>query len=123
MRKEMKSRIAISTFALALAFSATVASHAAGFEDLHGANVPTATSTSVKVKVKLVSFHLRNDSKTPLLLQMGDQQITIAPGATTALKLARGMQIVAVNGTGRVAAGSVISTVDPGLQDNTLVVN
>ncbi len=112
----MTRRLATSALSLVLAFCA------AGVPNVAMA-APRTTTANTKVKVKLISFNLRNDSKTPLLLQMGEQQVTVAPGVTTTLKLATGQQIVTVNATERAAAGSVLGTVGNELQGNTLVVN
>ncbi len=81
------------------------------------------TDTTRTAKVKTVSFHLRNDSSSPLMIQAGDQQMTIAPGQSAALKLAEGTQVTTTNGTSHIAAGGVVTTVTSVLQGSTLAVS
>ena len=118
----MNRRFATSALAATLAFCLPGLSHAAASSP-HGAATITTSSTVSRIKVKLISFHLRNETKAPLQLQMGEQQIVVPAGATASLKVPSGVQIVTVNATDNKAAGSVLSTVYPELQDNTLVVN
>ncbi len=81
------------------------------------------TASDKAAQPKPISFNMRNDSATALTIQAGDQQMTIAAGQTTALKLQQGTQITVVNATARLAAGSVLATVTSALQGNTLAVS
>ena len=72
---------------------------------------------------KMISFNVRNDSSTPLMLQAGDQQITIEPGKVAKLKLTEGASVTTVNATPNRAAGSVLATVGKQLEGNTLAVS
>lgn len=74
-------------------------------------------------KTKTISFHIRNDSKSALTLSTGDQQYTVQPGRVIDLKLHEGTQVTAVNGTGHVAAGAIVTTVTSDLQGNTLAIS
>ena len=74
-------------------------------------------------KVKTVSFNLRNDSAASVTIQAGDQQFTVEPGKTASMKLAVGVQVIAVNGTNHIAAGSVVTQVNSTLQGNTLAIS
>ena len=80
-------------------------------------------SADKPVKVKTVSFSLRNDSAASVTVQAGDQQFTVEPGKTAAMKLAVGVQVIAVNGTTHIAAGSVVTQVNSTLQGNTLAIS
>ncbi len=72
---------------------------------------------------KMISFNVRNSSGATLVLKAGDQQITIEPGKTSALKLAEGVQVTTVNSTATQAAGAVLTTVSRQLAGNTLVIS
>jgi len=110
-----------SALALALTFCVTSASYAAA-PAAPGAKTTTVSGTT-QAKAKLISFHVRNDSATALVLQAGEQQITIEPGKTSNMSLQEGVQIVAVNAAGHLAAGSVLTTVSKDLNGNTLAIN
>ncbi len=71
----------------------------------------------------MISFSIRNDSAAPLTIKAGEQQMTIAPGATIALKAGRGSQVTTVNETAHLAAGAVLTTVTDYLQGNTVTVS
>lgn len=71
-------------------------------------------------KTKLVSFQLRNDSKQPLKVKVGDQELTLVPGKATAVKLASGTTIVAEETTADITAGSVLATVNPAFSNATV---
>ena len=119
----MNRRIATSVLALSVTFCMTAVSQTASFAPRGTTTTVTTPGTAPKGKVKMVSFSLRNGSKSPLQLQIGDQQITVAAGQTASLKVQQGIQIVSMSATTQVAAGSVVGTVDNTLQGNTLVVN
>ena len=46
-------------------------------------------------KTKLVSLNLRNDSKAPIKVKVGENEMTLEPGKLTAVKAAVGDKIVA----------------------------
>ena len=81
------------------------------------------TYAPVDAKVKMISFSIRNDSAAPLTIKGGDQQMTIAPGKTAALKLQRGSSVTTVNETSHLPAGAVLTTVTDELQGNTVAVS
>ena len=110
----MKHRILISSMALSISMCTAGALNAAPM--MH-------TNASASAKVKLISFSIRNDSAAPLTIKAGDQQMTIAPGTTTALKLGRGSQVTTVNETAHLAAGAVLTTVTDYLQGNTIAIS
>ena len=114
----MNSRIATSALALALTFGITGASNAAGFPGFHGH--AAKTTTAAPTTGKMISFNLRNDAKSALIVQLGDQQVTIEPGKTSALKAQDGQQIVAVNAAGHVTAGEVLGNVNSTLRATRL---
>ncbi len=85
---------------------------------------PHSPSSSDKpVKVKTVSFTVRNDSAMTQTVKAGDQQFTIEPGKSATVKFPAGTQLTTVNGTTRIAAGSVLTTVTNELGGNTLVIS
>ena len=91
---------------------------------LHAAPLGVFGHTSEKsAAVKKISFSVRNDSGTTLVLQTGDQQVSIAPGKTTTLKLEEGAEVLTVNGDSHRTAGSLLTKVTKELQGNTLAVS
>ena len=71
--------------------------------------------------VKLVKFSVRNDSKEPIKVKAGGDELTLEPGKVVPMKLEAGTKIVAEEATASFAAGTVISVVSNELADNTLV--
>ena len=106
-----------SAMVLSLTLACTPLMHAGGFAKARD------NSAATTAKVKLVKFNIRNDSKAALVLKAGDQQMTIAPGQTAAVKLQQGLQVMTVSDTGHLPAGSVLTTVSDSLQGNTLAVS
>lgn len=74
-------------------------------------------------KAKLISFSIRNDSSTELIIKACEQQMTITPGKTMPVKLEKGCQVKTVNETAHLHAGDVLTTVTDYLQGNTLAVS
>lgn len=105
----MIRRVVASTMVLAAVLLAGETVYAAPF---HRSDVPA--------HVKLVSFNLRNDSKAPLKVKVGDQEMTLAPGKVTPVKLAPGATIVAEESTPSFEAGAVLATVGSNLKDATI---
>ena len=102
--------ISLSVFAAQGVFAAPLAPH--------------SPATSDKpVKVKAVSFNVRNDSAMTQTVKAGDQQFTIEPGKSAAVKFPEGTQLTTVNGTSRIAAGSVLTVVTKDLGGNTIVIS
>lgn len=119
----MNRRIPAAAMALLLSVSASQAfAQAFASATATGPNTTTATAMPL-AKGKQISFHLRNDSAAAIIIQAGDQQITIAAGKSVSLKLATGTQVTTTTGTAHVAAGGVLTTVDSNLSGNTLVVS
>lgn len=80
-------------------------------------NVPVQAKMG---KTKLVKLQLRNDSKEPLKVKAGDQEMTLQPGVETPVKLAPGTTIVAEETTPSFTAGSVLATVSAELNNATI---
>ena len=112
----MHRRIVSAAMATVLSLSAVGSLHAAPLE------VFSHTSDKAAV-VKKISFNVRNDSGTTLVLQTGSQQVSIEPGKTTTLKLEEGSEVITVNGDSHRAAGSLLTKVSKELQGNTLAVS
>ena len=70
---------------------------------------------------KMVSFSVRNDSKTPITLRAGDVEMTLDPGKSHDVKIAVGEKVVAVNTTANYPAGTVLATANTDLSDTTIV--
>jgi hypothetical protein len=91
---------------------------------VYAAPAPATTLSSAGYgKTKLVSFNLRNDSKSPIRVKAGEQEMTLEPGKLTPIKLAVGDKIVAEETTPNYPAGTVISVVTSDLFNNTLALN
>jgi len=87
---------------------------------------PTAIHLPVHAifsKQKMVSFNVQNATKEPIKVKVGETQMTLLPGVSTALKLAPGVQILAAEASSHYAAGSVITVVTTSLSDTTVVLN
>ena len=69
---------------------------------------------------KMVNFSVRNDSKSELKLQCGEQMITVAPGQTSKLKVPSGSKVMLAEAFGDRAAGTLLTTADPILNGTTL---
>lgn len=111
----MHRRIVAIAMATVLSFSAAASVQAAPFFH-HSASDKGSAG-------KMISFSIRNDSKQELVLKTGDQQVTIEPGKTAAMKLAEGTDVVTVTDTSTKAAGSVVTKVSKQLQGNTLAIS
>jgi hypothetical protein len=109
----MKNRFAVSTMVVALSLVASQAVYAS----------PVAFHTPVHANYghpKTVSFSVRNDSAQPMKLKAGDQEMTLAPGKTVPMRLAAGVSVLLVEATATTAAGTVLVTAAPELQDATV---
>lgn len=112
----MNRRMLTAAMALSVSLLAVPPVQAASLGFFHHT---AADKSSAKAKI---SFQIRNDTKTALTISTGDQEMTVQPGRVIALKLQEGTQVTAVNGTGHIAAGAVLTTVTRDLQGNTLAV-
>ena len=83
----MYRRIVTAAMASVLSWSATGSLHAAPMLFHHAGSASASTG-------KMVSFNVRNDAKTTLVVKAGDQQFTIEPGKTQSLKLQEGAQLI-----------------------------
>ena len=112
----MHRRIVAATMASVLSLSAAGSLHAAPLGIFH-------TAGDKQAKSKSVNFTVRNDSKETLVLKAGEQQYTIEPGKSAAMKLEEGLDVVNVNGSSHQAPGSVLTKVTRDLQGNTLAIS
>lgn len=69
---------------------------------------------------QMVKFHLRNDSKEPIVVKAGNQQMTLDPGKPVDVTLKIGEQITVAKATAHFAEGTVVTTVNPDLKDSTI---
>jgi hypothetical protein len=110
----MKIRMVAGTMVMAAAMFAGLPVYAAG------ASLPTS-GHEISNRAKMVSFHLRNDAKTPIQVKAGETELTLAPGKTVHVKAAAGASIVAENTTPNYATGTVVSMVSSALNGSTVV--
>ncbi len=96
--------------------SAAGSLHAAPLAMFHHTGSDKTTAT------KLIHFNIRNGSSTTIVLKAGDQQYTIEPGKSLAMKAEDGVDVVAVSGSST-APGAVVTKVSAVLQGNTLVIS
>ena len=115
----MTRRTSFSTSAMVLSLTLACAPMVHAAAPSFWANNAGSTPT----KVKLIKFSIRNDSKASRQLKAGDQQITIAPGQTAAVKLGLGLQVTTVSETTKLPSGAVVTTVTESLGGNTLAVS
>jgi hypothetical protein len=68
----------------------------------------------------MVSFHLRNDSKEPLTIKAGSQELTLEPGKPVDVTLKVGETLTVAKATPRFPEGTVLATVNQDLKDSTI---
>jgi spore coat protein U-like protein len=69
---------------------------------------------------QMVNFHLRNDSKEPLTVKAGGQELTLEPGKPVNVSLKIGETVTVAKATPRFAEGTVLATVNSDLKDATI---
>ncbi len=69
---------------------------------------------------KLVKFSVRNSTDAPIKVKVGDAEMTLRPGTDTPMKLAVGTKIVVAETSSHYAQGSVLTVVNPDLNNATL---
>lgn len=83
----------------------------------------TALHVPVHAKMKdksMINFHLRNDSKDPITVKAGSQELTLAPGKLVDVSLKIGETITVAKATANFQEGTVLTTVNSGLKDTTV---
>ena len=68
----------------------------------------------------MVSFHLRNDSKEPLTIKAGSQEMTLEPGKPVDVTLKIGETLTVAKSTPKFPEGTVLATVNQDLRDTTI---
>jgi hypothetical protein len=110
----MIRRVMGSTMVLAAVLLAGESVYAAPLTALH---VPV----HAKMKDKsMISFHLRNDSKDPITVKAGSQELTLAPGKLVDVSLKIGETITVAKTTANFQEGTVLTTVNSDLKDSTI---
>ena len=112
----MKHRMTLATLALSLSFVGAPALLAA---PLSGPDTPV---TAKQGTGKVVSVSLQNTSSSPLIVQAGTQQITVAPNATSKVKVNVGTQLVNVTATPTYSAGTLLTTVGSDADGSVLTI-
>jgi hypothetical protein len=83
----------------------------------------TALHVPVHAKMKdkqMISFHLRNDSKDPIKVKAGSQELTLEPGKPVDVTLKIGETVTVAEATPRFPEGTVLTTVNSELKDSTI---
>jgi hypothetical protein len=92
-------------------------------------SVYAAPTTAVRIPVhakmgsrdkQMVSFHLRNDSKEPVTVKAGSQELTLEPGKPMDVTLKIGETVTVAKATTRFPEGTVLATVNSDLKDSTV---
>jgi len=111
----MIRRVMGSTMVLAAVLMAGESVYAAPTMALH---VPVFAKMG-KAK-DMVSFHLRNDSKEPIVIKAGKQEMTLDPGKPVDVTLKVGDTVTVAKSTPRFPEGTVLTTVNSDLKDTTI---
>ena len=83
------------------------------------ATTPSTTSQKVKAP-RQVKFSVANKTNAPVSLQAGDQQMTIAAGASQQVKAATGTKIVTTSDSSLGASGTVVAEVTDTMGGSTV---
>ncbi len=74
-----------------------------------------------KVKApKTIKFTVANKTSAPVSLAAGDQQVTIAPGASQSLKAASGTKLTTTSDSSLGASGTVVAQVTDTMEGSTV---
>jgi hypothetical protein len=111
----MIRRVIGSTMVLAAALMAGESAHAAPTIALH---VPVLAKMGRDKQ--MVKFHLRNDSKEPITVKAGSQEMTLDPGKLVDVALKIGETITVAKATPSFPEGTVLTTVNQDLKDSTI---
>lgn len=111
----MIRRVMGSTMVLATVLMAGESMYAAPLTALH---VPV--NAKMGRDKSMVSFHLRNDSKDPLIVKAGSQEMTLQPGKPVDVTLKIGETVTVAKSTDKFPEGTVLATVNPDLKDTTI---
>jgi len=103
----------------AVVLAATLASTPAVFAAPYGG---AATTVNAAAKGHAVKFMVRNDSASAMKLKVGDQEVTLAAGATIGVKASVGQTISTLEASASNPAGTVLATVIDGIDGATVVV-
>ena len=110
----MIRRIVGSTMVLAAVLMAGESVYAAPLTALH------APVHAMGKNKQMVSFHLRNDSKDPLIIKAGSQELTLEPGKPVDVTLKVGDTVTVSKSTSKFPEGTVLATVNQDLKDTTI---
>lgn len=110
----MNRRIVVTAMAVGMFVSVVPVSGAAMPGVFHRSGEQTGT------KVRMIKFNVRNDSKAVMVLKVGEEQISVAPGETKSVRAQDGAGLTAVSGTSARPAGTLIMQVSRMLDGNTI---
>jgi hypothetical protein len=114
----MKNRAVLSTMA-AVALLSVAPSLLAS--PVVGLRVPV--QAKIGSTTKMIKFSVRNDSTVTLKFKAGDQEYTLEPGKTVALKLPEGVSVIEEDATPKYAAGAVLVVAQNNIKDATVVLH
>ena len=109
----VRSIVAVVTFAATISLPAVVSA------------APVAVPTPMHAyfgKPHKISLSLRNDGQQPLTVKAGDQELTLAPGKATAVKMLEGDKVVAETASPDHAVGAVLVVISSNLADATIAI-
>jgi hypothetical protein len=111
----MIRRVMGSTMVLAVVLMAGESVYAAPLTALH-----SPVHAKMGKDKSLVSFHLRNDSKEPLTIKCGSQEMTLEPGKPIDVTMKIGDTVTVAKAAGNFQEGTVLATVNSDLKDTTI---
>ena len=116
MELTMNRKSLILPVAAAVCFLAPVSTV---FAQQNSDNVWATKPAKVKAP-KTVKFTVSNQTKAPVSLAAGDQQMTIAPGASQNLKAVSGTKITTTSDSSLGASGTVVAQVTDTMEGSTV---
>ncbi len=114
--REMIRRVMGTTMVLAAVLMAGESVYAAPMTALR---IPVHAKMFSRDK-QMVSFHLRNDSKDPLTVKAGAQEMTLEPGKPVDVTLKIGDTVTVAKATAALPEGTVLATVNSDLKGTTI---
>ena len=111
----MIRRVMGSTVMLAAVLMAGESMYAAPFTALH-----SPVHAKMGKQKDMVKFSLRNDSKEPLSVKAGSQELTLEPGKPVDVSLKVGETVTVAKATASFQEGAVLATVNNDLKGTTI---
>jgi hypothetical protein len=103
----------------AVVLAATLASTPAVFAAPYGGG---GTVVNAAAKGHAIKFSVRNDSTSAMKIKVGEQEVTLAAGATVGVKASVGQTVSTLEASTSNPAGTVLATVIDSIDGATVVV-